>query len=193
MSPSPLSSQSPHCRSLAAPLCAWALAVALSTGARADEVSEVMRLHSAGQTAAALERAERHLAQSPRDASMRFQRALLLADSGRTAQSIEAFTALTQDHPDLPEPYNNLAALQASLGDFDRARSSLEMALRSQPGYAAAHENLGDVYVALARRAYARTLQLEPANASAAPKLALLRQLAVPVSALPSPVSMPTR
>lgn len=152
-----------------------------------------MRMHAAGQTAAALERAERHLAQSPRDAPMRFQRAVLLADSGQTARAVEAFTALTQDHPDLPEPYNNLAALYASQGDFDRARSALETALRSQPGYAAAHENLGDVYLALARRAYARTLLLEPANESAAPKLALLRQLAVTVPASPSTSSPPIR
>ena len=183
----------PRSRPLVAPLCACALAAALCVGARADEVSEVMRLHAAGQTAAALERTERHLAQSPRDAAMRFQRAVLLADSGRTGRAIEAFTALTQDHPDLPEPYNNLAALHASQGDFDRARSALELALRSQPGYAPAHENLADVYVALARRAYARTLLLEPANTSAAPKLALLRQLAVVAPALPSPSSPPIR
>lgn len=148
-------------------------------------------MHLAGQTDAALARAERHLAQNPRDAAMRFERAVILADSGRTAQAIEAFTSLTQDHPDLPEPYNNLAALHAAQGDYDAARSALELALRSQPGFAAAHENLGDVYVALARRAYARTAQLEPANATVAPKLALLRQLALPapVAAGPFPAS----
>ena len=166
------------------------LVASLCGAASADEVGDVSRLLKAGQIDAALASAERHLAQHPRDAAMRFQRAVILADSGRTALAIEAFTALTQDHPDLPEPYNNLAALHAAQGDYDSARSALENALRSQPGYAAAHENLGDVYVALARRAYARTVQLEPANATVAPKLALLRQLAVPLRAAPaSPAS----
>ncbi|MEO6408975.1 MAG: tetratricopeptide repeat protein [Burkholderiaceae bacterium] len=150
-------------------------------------------MHLAGQSDAALTRAERHLAQSPRDATMRFQRALILADTGRTAQAIEAFTSLTQDHPDLPEPYNNLAALHAARGDYDAARNALEFAVRSQPGFAAAHENLGDVYVALARRAYARTAQLEPSNATVAPKLALLRQLTIPAPVAVAPSFPPSR
>ena len=74
-------------------------------------------------------------------------------------------------------------------GSPERPRLLPVAALDYTTGYLAAYGAM----VALARRAYARTLQLEPANASAAPKLALLRQLAVPVSALPSPVSMPTR
>ncbi len=171
------------------------LAATLGGPAWADAVSDVSRLHRAGQSAVAIDRAERHLAQNPRDAAMRFQRAVILADTGRADAAIDAFTALTQDHPDLPEPYNNLAALHAAKGDYERARTALEQALRSQPGYATAHENLGDVYLALARRAYERTAQLEPANATVVPKLALLRQLPTPAPArLPSaPAAQSTR
>ena len=143
----------------------------------ADEFANVGRLHAAGETAIAIGRAERHLAANPKDATMRFQLGVMLADSRRTAQAIDVFTQLSQDHPDLPEPYNNLAALFASTGDYDKARSALELALRNQPGYAAAHENLGDIYIALAGRAYARVLELEPSNITVAPKLALVRQL----------------
>ena len=164
-----------------AALLVFALLALSCDGVRADELADefanVGRLHAAGDTAAAIGRAERHLAANPKDATMRFQLGVMLADSGRTGPAIEVFTQLTQDHPDLPEPYNNLAALFASAGDYDKARGSLELALRNQPGYAAAHENLGDVYVALAGRAYARVLDLEPSNLTVAPKLALVRQL----------------
>lgn len=162
------------------------LFVAASFGsARADDLAEVMRLQSSGQSAAAVEFAQRHMAQQPRDATMRFQLGVMLADSGRKAEAIEAFTQLSQDHPDLPEPYNNLAAVHASMGDYVQARAALERALRSRPDYAAAHENLGDVYLALARRAYARAAELEPANTTLAPKLALLRQWPGPPAPLP--------
>ena len=153
------------------------LLLAVIMPARADEVAEVARLHRAGETASALARADRYLATSPQDAPMRFLKGVMLADSQRPEQAIEVFTQLTQDHPDLGEPYNNLAALYAATGAYDKARDALEQALRNQPRYAAAHENLGDVYAVLAGRAYARALDLEPASRTLAPKIALIRQL----------------
>ena len=156
--------------------CAVVL-LASAVPARADEVAEVTRLHRAGETASALARADRYLAGSPQNAPMRFLKGVMLADSQRPAQAIEVFTQLTQDHPDLAEPYNNLAALHAATGDYDKAREALKQALRNQPRLAAAHENLGDVYAVLAGRAYARALDLEPARRTIAPKIALIRQL----------------
>jgi tetratricopeptide (TPR) repeat protein len=84
---------------------------------------------------------------------------------------------LTQDFPELPEPYNNLATLFAANGDHERARIALEQALRGNPSYAIAHENLGDVYGMLASRAYASALALDPANQRLPAKLKLVREL----------------
>jgi Flp pilus assembly protein TadD len=84
---------------------------------------------------------------------------------------------MTEEFPDLPEPYNNLAVLHAADGQLDRARTLLESALRLDPGYRVAHENLGDVFVRLALRAY----EAAAGPRSGAPlqsKLALTRQLA---------------
>ena len=53
-------------------------------------------------------------------------------------------------------------------GDYGKARAELEETLRLQPGYATAHENLGDVYAVLAAQSYAKALRLEPASADAA-------------------------
>ncbi len=154
------------------------LVLLLAAGAvRADELQEVRRLHAAGQTNEALERARKQVAAAPKDAAMRFQIGVMLAESGRAAEARETFERLVQDYPELPEPYNNLAALKAAAGDYEGARSSLDQALRANPTLATAHENLGDVQVMLALRSYARALQLDPAAASVPGKLALLRQL----------------
>lgn len=53
---------------------------------------------------------------------------------------------------------------------------------RSKPpsnntSYAAAHENLGDIYAAMASRAYEQALRLEKANPTVPPKLKLIREL----------------
>ena len=157
----------------------WCLAalLVLAAPASADEFAEVQRLQSSGQAAAALQRAERALAATPKDPPMRFLQGVLLAESHRTAEAVDVFQRLTQDYPELAEPYNNLAAIHAAAGDYDRAKASLEQSLRANPGFATAHENLGDVLAMLASRSYARALQLEPNSASVPAKLALVRQL----------------
>ena len=161
---------------LTAVLCAAVLLAALAP-ARADEVDEVARLVAAGQASEALARADRFLAAKPNDAAMRFQRGVILSETQHPDAAIEVFTRLTQDFPDLPEPYNNLGVLLSARGEYDRARVALESALRNNPGYAVAHENLGDVLLVLASQSYARAVQLDPANTGAAPKLALIREL----------------
>ena len=108
---------------------------------------------------------------------MRFLKGVMLSDSKLDTQAIAQFQKLTEDYPDLAEPYNNLAALYAAAGDYAKARATLEQALRTNPGYATAHENLGDVHAALASQSYARALQLEPKNVTVPPKLALVREL----------------
>ncbi len=131
----------------------------------------------AGQLPAALTRVERALAQHPRDAQMRFLKGLILSEQNKTAEAITVFTKLTEDFPDLPEPYNNLAVLYASSGQFDRARTALESAIRTNPTYATAHENLGDIYAKLASQAYDKALQLDSGNVGAKSKLTMVRTL----------------
>lgn len=147
----------------------------------ADELAEVQRLQSAGRLDEALQRAERTLQSRPQDAAMRFQRGVLLADLRRSAEATDVFQRLAQDYPQLAEPHNNLAGLYAAAGDYDRARASLDQALRLDPNLAAAHQNLGDVFALLAARSYARALQLEPNNSALPAKLALVRQLVTPL------------
>jgi tetratricopeptide (TPR) repeat protein len=106
----------------------------------------------------------------------------MLADSRRYVEAIDVFFKLTLDHPELAESHNNLAALHAAAGDYDKARAALEQALRANPNYATAHENLGDVYAVLASQAYARAAKLNPGNSTVGPKIALVRDLFTPKS-----------
>jgi len=122
------------------------------------------------------------LATKPRDPQARFLKGVILTEQGNMKEAIEIFTRLTQDYPDLPEPYNNLAVIYASQGQYDRARSTLEQAIRTHPSYATAYENLGDVYAKLASQAYGKALQLDGSNAGAQNKLALVRELVGPAA-----------
>ena len=107
-----------------------------------------------GESAPALQRLEQTLQARPADAGLRFLKAVILAASGRQAEAASLLERLTEDYPELPEPYNNLAVLLAAEGKLAQARSLLETALRLDPQYRTAHENLGDVYIRLAQRAY---------------------------------------
>ena len=54
--------------------------------------------------------------------------------------------------------------MYASKGQIDKARLSFEQALRNNPSYSAAQENLGDIWLLLAQESYARASKLEPQN-----------------------------
>ena len=152
-------------------------AVLSASSAWADDYADVSRLMRAGQYAEAMTKSEQYLAGKPKDPQMRFLKGVIQTETGKTNDAITTFTQITQDYPELPEPYNNMAVLYAGQSQFDKARAALEMAIRTNPSYATAHENLGDVYAKLASQAYSKALQLDGGNAGVQPKLALIRTL----------------
>jgi tetratricopeptide (TPR) repeat protein len=168
---------------LSFPRIVSALAFALCLGAaHADDYADVNLLLRQGKPTEALNKADAYIVNKPRDPQMRFLRGVILTEQGKQAEATTAFTQLTQDFPELPEPYNNLAALYAGQGDFDKARIALEMAIRLNPSYATAQENLGDVYARLAAQSYNKAQQLDPGNKGIAPKLTLIRQIFTPAN-----------
>ena len=186
-----------------------ALAATLSFGvAHADDYADVAQLVRNGKLPEAMAKADQYLAAKPRDPQMRFLKGVIQRDSGKNTEAIATFTRLTEDYPELPEPYNNLAVLYAGQSQFDKARTALEMAIRTNPSYTTAHENLGDVYAKLASQAYGKALQLDANNAAVPPKLALIRELfnpatskgqrpastlSTPAPAAPPPVAAPAK
>lgn len=145
--------------------------------AQSDDLQEAQQLLKQGQTDRAMERVDQYLKTKPKDARGRFLRGILLTEQNKPADAIRVFTELTQDYPELPEPYNNLAVLYASQGQYDKARAALEMAIRTHPSYATAHENLGDIYAKMASQAYDKALQLDKGNQAAQTKLNLIKDL----------------
>jgi tetratricopeptide (TPR) repeat protein len=175
------------------------LSVAFATtafAAVADDVQEASKLLKAGQPQQALERVNKALAAKPKDPQARFLKGLIFAEQGNSKDATDIFLALTKDYPDLPEPYNNLAVIYASQGQYDKARGSLEQSIRTHPSYATAYENLGDVYAKLASQAYDKALQIDSTNPGAKNKLALVRELVggtpTPVAAASKPVTAAT-
>lgn len=143
----------------------------------ANELHEVNTLFRQSQYDAALGKVNAYIAKNTEDPQARFLKGLILTEQGRHEESIRVFTALTEDFPELPEPYNNLAVLYAAQGQYDRAKQALEMAIQTHPSYATAHENLGDIYAKMASIAYDKALSLDKSNASAQTKLSLIRDL----------------
>jgi tetratricopeptide (TPR) repeat protein len=157
---------------------AVALALAFAAAAvQADELQDINRMMRQGQLPQSLERIDKFLAGKPRDAQGRFLKGLILTEMNRPNEAIAVFAKLSEDYPELPEPYNNLAVLYASQGQYEKARVALESSIRTHPSYATAHENLGDIYAKLASQAYDKALQLDSSNTGAKTKLAMIGEL----------------
>ncbi|GAB2181872.1 hypothetical protein DLREEDagrD3_20950 [Denitratisoma sp. agr-D3] len=157
------------------------LAVAAVTGfsclAIGAPYQDAQQLLKQGQYPQALEQVEKHLSDKPKDPQGRFLKGVILTEMGKTSEAVSVFTKLTEEFPELPEPYNNLAVIYAQQKQFDKAKLALEKAIRTHPSYATAHENLGDIYARLASQAYDKALQLDSSNAAAQTKLAVIRDL----------------
>lgn len=163
-----------------------AVATLVTAHAHADDYSDVGQLIRSGKLAEAQSKVDAYLSTKPRDPQMRFLKGVIQTESGKPADAIETLTGLTQEFPELPEPYNNLAVLYASQNQYDKARTALEMAVKLNPAYATAHENLGDIYAKLASQAYGKSLQLEGNNPQAQQKVSALNSMLAPKGTKPA-------
>ncbi|MFC5427727.1 tetratricopeptide repeat protein [Paraburkholderia denitrificans] len=157
-----------------------AQAATLATTDSTPEADSAIAQHN---WAAALEALDARIKSNPRDVQAKFKRATILARINRDDEAIEAFTALTQQYPELPEPYNNLAALYAKHGRFDDARVALETAVKANPSYGLAWENLGDLYLRMADASYRRATALGHASGTTQQRLTDLQNIVAPSNA----------
>ena len=188
-------------------ICATAFGSGLVQASQ-TAAAEVNQLLERGKVNEAAQRVQSHLKKNSNDVQMRFLQGVIAAEQQKFDQAIQIFTALTQEYPGLPEPYNNLAVLYAAKGEERKATQVLEQAIRTNPSYATAHENLGDLYARMASDAYAKALQLDNNRKAIQPKLALIKQIfpgqgapvviaaataapAATPAAAPTPVSVP--
>jgi len=156
------------------PLPAWQPGQLLNT-VQTDAHEEVRKLLRQAQYTGALVWINKALTTHPRDPQMLFWRAFIFERQGQADAALPIYLALTQDYPELPEPFNNLGVLYAARGDYERAKQAFDLALRSNPSYAVAHENLGDVLLHMAQQSYERAMKNDPKLRSPAQKIKLLQ------------------
>ena len=156
------------------------VATALLVGASTAYANnaDITSLLQGSQPEQALKLIDQRLSATPKDPQLRFLQGVAFAMANKNKEAIDTFTQLTKEFPELPEPYNNLAVLYANQNQLDKSRQALEQAIRTNPSYSTAHENLGDIYAKLASQAYSKALQLDGSHAqSVQPKLALIHDL----------------
>jgi tetratricopeptide (TPR) repeat protein len=103
---------------------------------------------------------------------------VVLMDLSNDQQALALFTQLAQEHPDLPDPYNNIGLLQARAGRLDEALAALQDALRSDPSHRTARANLGQVYLMLAVSTWDLLAQSGPVDPALLRRLEAARSLA---------------
>jgi len=118
---------------------------------------------------------DKFMAVNPRDPQMRFWKAWITDRTGDKQVALNMYLSLTQDYPEIAEPFNNLAVLYAAKGQFSVAKEALDAALRANPNFADAHENMGDVLIQLANYSYQRSLQINPTQRGVSRKLNTLK------------------
>ena len=144
--------------------------------AASPELIEAREMIARQKWAEAGERIEAMLAKRPRDPQWRFLQGILFAEIGKRNEAITTFERLTEDFPELSEPYNNLAALYVDQNELHKARLLLERAIQNRPDYALAHENLADIYTRLAIQSYAQAAKSNQPSPSVQIKLDHLLQ-----------------
>ena len=129
-----------------------------------DFPAQVEKLLKDDNPAQALELADLGLKKNDKSAQLHFMKAVSLERLGRTEEAVKVLRHLIGSYPEIPEPYNNLAVIEAGLGRLEDAVDLLNRALTINPDFALARKNLGDVYLALAREAYEQAAPKLPRN-----------------------------
>lgn len=116
--------------------------------------SDVEKLVKARKYQYAITQIDINLKKTPRNVQLRFVKARLQIELRQFDQAKKTLIEITQQFPELPEPYNNIAAIAANQGQWIEARDYLELALKLRPSYAIASANLGEIYIRLGAQAY---------------------------------------
>lgn len=149
----------------------------MSSPVSAADLARAKTLLGEGRLQKALVVTNEVLAEDEKSIEARFVKGLILTKMNRLDDARDVFLGITRDHPELPEPYNNLAVIYAAKGEYEKARAALQNAINTHPSYATAHENLGDIFAKMASQAYNQALELDNSNETAREKLSLINDL----------------
>jgi len=148
----------------------------ISTKGFADN-KDVQRLLQEDAYDRALVVLNKQLSNSPRNAEVLFLKGVTLAKMARFNDAELVFSGLIEKHPELPEPYNNLAVIYAERGNFQEAEKVLGKAISKHRNYTALHDNLNKLYSKIATKVYDNVLMLVSKSYESQIKLALIDEL----------------
>mgnify|MGYP002132215017 CR=1 FL=1 len=116
--------------------------------------SDIEKLIKAKKYPEAIDLINQRLKKTPGNVQLRYVKARMQIEMRQWVEAKKTLVEITQQFPELPEPYNNLAAIAASQEKWIEARDYLELALKLRPSYAIASANLGEIYIRLGAQAY---------------------------------------
>jgi tetratricopeptide (TPR) repeat protein len=129
------------------------------------------------------------LVKYPRNVQLRFLKARLQIELRDQVSAKNTWIEITQQFPELPEPYNNLAALSANQGKWIEARDYLELALKLRPDYVTAQGNLAEVYLRLSELNYQSASKLQPNQREYGLRAKAIKEILNPVA---KPINKPS-
>ena len=135
---------------------------------------KALQLIKEGKKSEALVYINNYLKGNPNDPQMLFWKAKILNDSYISSEKEEGFQlylTLSDNYPELAEPHNNLGVIFAAQGDYAKAIHYFELALRANPTYSIASENLADLYAQQAANYYKNAVDYDSTNKTARAKL----------------------
>jgi len=125
----------------------------------------------------ALEKIKKRLRASPDEPRLLFYKGVTETKLNQMDNAINTYNYLINKHPNLPEPYNNLAVIYAEKEELELAKKTLEKAIKTNSSYSVAHVNLGDIYTRMATNAYNIAFEIDNDNKIAGNKLKLITEL----------------
>ena len=140
-------------------------------------MAKIQEMVEGGETQASMEFINQRIEADADDVQARFLKGLILLNQGDTSAARDVFSEIARLFPQLPEAFNNLAAIYAKEGEYEKARRALNSAKANAPDYPLIYSNLGDLYVKMAVDAYRHALQLNQADSASAAKLEFLESL----------------
>ena len=122
---------------------------------------------------------ERLLEQNEGNANIEFLTAYAYQMNRQYRKAINHYQRLIRQHPELPEPRNNLAIIHLSNGDYNKASELLIEAITTHRSYATAFTNLNSIYTEIASEAYRRAVSesSDPVNYANKIELSALTRL----------------
>jgi hypothetical protein len=172
---------------------AWLLLPQIVFGATSPQ--QLQQLITQQQYRQAAEVGDAMLKKNPQDVNARFLTAYAYQMNSNPDKAEALYQQLMREHPELPEPRNNLAMIYLARGDYDRATTLLAEAINTHPSYATAYANLSRLYKGIASEAYRRAVSesSEPAKYTHDIELTAIAELDAVTAAANTLVATPNR